>query len=38
MSVAGSSNYTRHFEATDPDPLQAMGKVLAEVEAWRSSP
>ena len=36
MPVAGSANYTRHFEATDADALTAMGKVLADVEAWRA--
>ena len=35
MAIGGNSNYTRYFEATDPDALGAMGKVLAEVEAWR---
>jgi hypothetical protein len=35
MAIGGSSNYTRYFEATDADALGAMGKVLAEVEAWR---
>ena len=38
MAIGGNPGYTRHFEATDPDPLQAMGRVLSEVEAWRAGP
>jgi hypothetical protein len=36
MAVGGNSTYNRYFEATDADALQAMAKVLAEVEAWKS--
>lgn len=38
ISVGGNQNYTRYFEATDYDALQAMGKVLEQVEAWRTAP
>jgi hypothetical protein len=36
MALAGSPGATRHFEATDRDPFEAMSKVLREVEAWRA--
>jgi hypothetical protein len=36
MAVAGNPDYTRHFEAIDREAIQAMGKVLAEVESWRA--
>ncbi len=36
MAVGGTSTYNRYFEATDADALQAMAKVLAEVETWKS--
>lgn len=36
MAVSNNPNYTRHFEATDRDALQAMSQVLSRVEAWRS--
>jgi hypothetical protein len=36
MTVGGNPAYARYFEATDPDPLQAMARVLSEVEAWRA--
>jgi hypothetical protein len=36
MAIGGNPSYTRHFEATDRDAMQAMGKVLAEVETWRA--
>lgn len=36
MAIAGNSRYTRHFEATDRTPLQAIGRVLRDVEAWRA--
>jgi hypothetical protein len=36
MAVANNPNYTRHFEATDRDKLQAMSRVLEQVEAWRA--
>jgi hypothetical protein len=36
MTLGGSPNLTQHFEATDIDPLRAMGKVLADVEAWKT--
>jgi hypothetical protein len=35
MAVGGSAHYTRCFEATHADPVQAMGQVLGQVEAWR---
>jgi hypothetical protein len=34
MGVAGNAETNRQFEATDPDPLRAMERVLAQVEAW----
>ena len=34
----GGANYSRHFEATDANALQAMSKVLQQVEAWRAGP
>ena len=37
MSVGGSQGYARHFEATESDALQAMARVLEEVESWRGS-
>jgi len=36
MAIGGNPSYTRHFEATDRDALQAMARVLAEVETWRA--
>ena len=38
MAIGGSPNYTRYFEAKDPDALGAMAKVLREVESWRAVP
>ncbi len=38
MAVGGSQGYTRHFEATESDALQAMSRVLEEVESWRATP
>lgn len=35
-AIGGSPSYTRYFEATDSSPIQAMEKVLAEVELWRA--
>jgi hypothetical protein len=35
MAVGGSAQYTRCFEATHADPLQAMVQVLRQVETWR---
>jgi hypothetical protein len=37
MAVGNNPNYTRHFEATDRDALQAMSQVLERVESWRAS-
>ena len=37
VAVGGNANYTRHFEATHSDPLQAMLQVLQQVEAWRAA-
>jgi hypothetical protein len=36
MMLGGAPNLTQHFEATDNDPMRAMSKVLADVEAWKS--
>ncbi|MCX7428077.1 MAG: hypothetical protein NTW96_20915 [Planctomycetia bacterium] len=36
MALDESPHLTRHFEATDGDPLRAMSKVLAEVEVWKA--
>ncbi len=36
MAVSQNPNYSRHFEATDRDPIRAMNTVLERVEAWRS--
>jgi len=38
MAIGGNPSYTRHFEATDPEPIQAIGRVLSDVEAWRAAP
>jgi len=38
MAIGGNPGYTRHFEATDPEPMQAIARVLSEVEAWRAAP
>jgi hypothetical protein len=35
MAVGGSADYTRYFEATNTDPLQAMLGVVRQVESWR---
>ncbi len=35
IAVANSANFTKHFEATDSQPLGAMTKVLVDVESWR---
>lgn len=35
VAVDGNPNFTKHFEATDPQLLGAMTQVLGEVEAWR---
>ena len=35
IAVANSTNFTKHFEATDEQPLGAMTRVLGDVEAWR---
>lgn len=35
MAIGGSADYTRCFEATNADPLQAMQQVLQQVEANR---
>lgn len=35
VAVRGNPAYTRHFEATDADPLRAMGEVVGQVERWR---
>jgi hypothetical protein len=38
MAIGGNPGYTRHFEATDAEPMQAIARVLSEVEAWRAAP
>ena len=35
MAIARSPSHTQYFEATGNEPLQAMGKVLHDVETWR---
>ncbi len=37
MAIAGSADYTRYFESTHGDPLQAMHEVLRQVESWRET-
>jgi hypothetical protein len=36
MAAGHSPNYSRHFEATDVDPLRVMQTVLVEIESWKS--
>ncbi len=36
VAVGGNPNFTRYFDAADPDPLTAIGKVIQQIEAWRS--
>lgn len=36
MAIGNNPNYTRHFEATHRDALQAMTQVLEQIEQWRS--
>ena len=36
MAIANNPAHTRTFEATDTDPLRAMGRVVEQVEAWRA--
>jgi hypothetical protein len=38
MAIGGNPGYTQHFEATDAEPMQAIARVLSEVEAWRAAP
>ena len=38
MAIGGNPGYTRHFEATDAEPVQAIARVLSEVETWRAAP
>jgi hypothetical protein len=35
MAIGGSADYTRCFESTGADPLQAMREVLRQVETWK---
>jgi hypothetical protein len=37
MGMGSQSGCVRYFEATDPDPLQAMAKVLGQVRCWQAS-
>lgn len=36
VAVQGDHRYEHYFMATDPDPLEAMARVLQQVEAWRA--
>ena len=36
MAVGGNPDYARYFEATDSNPAQVIGRVLRQVEVWRS--
>jgi hypothetical protein len=36
MAIGNNPNYTRDFEASDRDALEAMSQVLSRVESWRS--
>ena len=36
MAIDGNPNFTRYFDHTGPDPVQAMQGLLAQVEAWRA--
>lgn len=36
MAAGHDAHYSRHFEATDVEPLRAMRTVLTEVESWKS--
>jgi hypothetical protein len=36
MAIGGSAEFTRYFESTHGDPLQAMLEVLRQVEAWHN--
>ena len=35
MAIADRPHQNRYFEATDKDPLEAMERVLQEVQRWR---
>jgi hypothetical protein len=35
MAVGGNADYTHYFEAINSNPMEAMGDVLRQVEAWR---
>ena len=37
MALGSGQGYARHFEATEADALQAMARVLEEVESWRGA-
>jgi len=37
MGMGSESGSVRYFEATDPDPLQAMVRVLDQVNSWQAS-
>lgn len=37
MAIGGSANFTRSFEATDPDPVGAMARVMEQVEQWQAA-
>ncbi len=35
MSVPDYPQWDRHFEATDPDPVSAVARVVEEIESWK---
>jgi hypothetical protein len=37
VAVGGSTNFTRSFEASAADPVEAMAKVAQQIEQWQSS-
>jgi len=36
IAIAGNPHYTYRFEATDAEPIEAMAKVVAQIERWRA--
>ena len=37
VAIGGNPAHTRHFEATDAEPLAAMSEVLRQIEVWRGA-
>jgi hypothetical protein len=37
MAIGGNASYSRPFQATHSDPIEAMTQVLRQVESWRAS-